>query len=64
MPQTVRIAATKFMLSPNQTWLKPGSIVHQTEQWLVLLKELCGLSQDEIRTYKPDAGLILRQPRQ
>ena len=61
MPETVRIATAYYKPSRNQTSLKPDYFVHQTEEWLVFPHEICGLTEEEIRAYKPGAALILRE---
>lgn len=60
MPNTVGIATIYFKPSRNQTALQPDFFVHQTEAWLVFPHEICGLTPEEIRAFKPGAGLILR----
>jgi hypoxanthine phosphoribosyltransferase len=60
MPATIKVATAYYKPSRNQTALKPDYFVHQTEEWLVFPHEICGLTEDEIRTYKPGAAQILR----
>jgi len=60
MPGTVKIATAYYKPSRNQTNMIPDYYVHQTEEWLVFPHEICGLTEDEIRAYKPGALQILR----
>ncbi|MBV1907468.1 MAG: hypothetical protein KUG75_15455 [Pseudomonadales bacterium] len=59
MPKDIRVAAT---------WCKPNSLktgrpidfcIHETNQWLVLPYELSGLTQQEIRTHRPEIAPII-----
>ena len=59
MPRTVKIATAYYKPSRNRTSLRPDFFVHETEEWLVFPHELCGLTEEEIRTHKPGAGVIL-----
>ena len=59
MPQTVAIATVYWKPLRNQTALKPDFWVHETDDWLVFPHELCGLSEAEIREYKPQAEIVL-----
>ena len=60
MPREVRVATVYWKPSRNVTTLQPDFYVHQTEDWLVFPHEICGLTPEEIRAHKPEAGLILR----
>ena len=60
MPREVRVATVYWKPSRNVTTLQPDFHVHQTEDWLVFPHEICGLTPEEIRAHKPEAGLILR----
>ncbi len=62
MPRTVKVATVYYKPSRNQTAMEPDYYVHETEDWLVFPHEICGLSEDEIRSHKPGADLILRPP--
>lgn len=59
MPQDVRIASVYYKPARNQTAIRPDYFVHQTDEWLVFPHEINGLTVEEIRTHKPDAGAIL-----
>ncbi|MBC2668638.1 phosphoribosyltransferase [Novosphingobium piscinae] len=59
MPAEVRIATVYWKPARNRTALKPDFYLHQTDDWLVFPHELCGLSEEEIRRHKPQAGVIL-----
>ena len=61
MPETIKIATAYYKPSRNQTQLQPDFFVHETEEWLVFPHEICGLTEEEIRAYKPGAALILRE---
>ncbi|WP_420382485.1 phosphoribosyltransferase [Novosphingobium sp.] len=59
-PRAIRIATVYWKPKRNQTALQPDYYIHQTDEWLVFPHEICGLSEEEIRAHKPQAGLILR----
>jgi hypothetical protein len=61
MPDTVKVATAYYKPSRNQTALTPDFFVHETEDWLVFPHEICGLTEEEIRTHKPGAAIILRE---
>lgn len=59
MPREVRIATVYYKPKRNRTTLAPDFYVHQTDEWLVFPHELCGLTVEEIREHKPQAGIVL-----
>jgi hypoxanthine phosphoribosyltransferase len=59
MPREVRIATVYYKPKRNRTALRPDFYVHECDDWLVFPHELCGLSEDEIRVHKPQAGIVL-----
>lgn len=59
MPREVRIATVYWKPKRNRTALAPDFYVHETDEWLVFPHELCGLSAQEIRAHKPQAGIVL-----
>lgn len=59
-PREIRIATVYWKPKRNKTTLRPDFYVHETDEWLVFPHEICGLSDEEIRAHKPQAGLILR----
>lgn len=59
MPRDVRVATVYWKPKRNRTSLAPDFYVHETDEWLVFPHELCGLSPQEIRAHKPQAGIIL-----
>ena len=59
MPREVRIATVYWKPARNRTALTPDFYVHQTDGWLVFPHELCGLTTEEIREHKPQAGIVL-----
>ena len=59
-PREIRVATVYWKPGRNQTALRPDYYVHETEEWLVFPHEICGLTEEEIRAHKPQAGLILR----
>jgi hypoxanthine phosphoribosyltransferase len=61
MPRTVAIATVYYKPARNRTALTPDFYVHECDDWLVFPHELCGLSEDEIRAHKPQAGIVLDQ---
>ena len=63
LPETIRIACPWFKPSKNQTDVVPDYFVHETDQWLVFPHEINGLSEEEIKSGKPDMADILFQTR-
>jgi uncharacterized protein len=61
MPRTVKIGTVYFKPARNVTDLSPDFYVHQTDDWLVFPHEINGLTEDEIRTNKPGADIILQR---
>ncbi len=61
LPEQIRIATVYYKPSRNLTRVQPDFFVHETEQWLVFPHELCGLSDDELRTHKDFALPFLGQ---
>jgi len=59
MPSDVRVGTVYYKPGKNQTDRTPDYYVHQTEEWLVFPHELDGLSDEEIKTSKPDADLLM-----
>ena len=59
LPDTIRIACPWYTPNKNQTTLTPDYFVHETDQWLVFPHEINGLTEDEIRSGKPDMADIL-----
>lgn len=59
MPRDVRIGTVYWKPERNQTALQPDFFVHKCDDWLVFPHEICGLSEEEIRAHKPQAGIIL-----
>ncbi len=59
LPDTIRIACPWYKPNKNQTTLTPDYFVHETDQWLVFPHEINGLTEDEIRSGKPDMADIL-----
>ncbi len=59
LPDTIRIACPWYKPNKNQTTLIPDYFVHETDQWLVFPHEINGLTEDEIRSGKPDMADIL-----
>lgn len=59
MPADVRVGTVYYKPGKNQTDRIPDYYVHQTEEWLVFPHELDGLSDDEIKTSKPDADMLI-----
>lgn len=52
MPEDVRVAVPWFKPARNRTGRVPHFYLHETEDWLVLPYELCGLSESELREGK------------
>jgi uncharacterized protein len=59
MPTDVRVGTVYYKPGKNQTKRTPDYYVHKTEQWLIFPHELDGLSDEEIKTSKPDADMLL-----
>lgn len=60
MPRTVKIATVYYKPARNVTDLKPDYFVQRTDDWLVFPHEINGLTEEEIRTNKAGAKIILR----
>ena len=58
-PREIRIATVYWKPRRNKTTMQPDYYVHETDEWLVFPHEICGLTEEEIRAHKPQAGLIL-----
>lgn len=59
LPETIRVATVYYKPARNKTQLTPDYFVHETDDWLVFPHELQGLTDDEIRSHKPSAGVVL-----
>jgi len=60
LPHDIRIASVWYRPT-DRTIRPPEYFVHETNDWLILPYELCGLSIDEIYDHKPElAGIIDR----
>ncbi|MFK8048969.1 MAG: phosphoribosyltransferase [Halioglobus sp.] len=57
MPE-VKVATPYFKPDNNQTDMKPDFYLHETDRWLVFPHELHGLSDEEIRHYKPEVAAL------
>lgn len=55
----IRVAAPWYKPQRNQTDREPDYYLHQTGRWLVFPHELCGLSDAEIASNKPENSTIL-----
>ena len=60
MPRDIRIATVWYKPRRNITDLVPDFFVHETDRWLIFPHEIDGLTIEEIRLYKPEAAIILR----
>lgn len=60
MPSIVKIATVYYKSARNVTDLHPDYYVHETNDWLIFPHEINGLTDEEIRTHKHGAALILR----
>jgi hypoxanthine phosphoribosyltransferase len=56
----VKVATPYFKPGNNKTNFKPDFYLHETDSWLVFPHELHGLSEEEIRTHKPEV-MALRE---
>ncbi len=59
MPRDVRVGTVYYKPSKNLTDRIPNYFVHKTEDWLIFPHELDGLTDDEIRSSKPDADMLV-----
>ncbi len=59
MPEQIKIAALWERPAFNKSEIKPDFILHQTDDWLVFPYELKGLSEEEIRQYKPASAELM-----
>ncbi len=59
MPADTRVASLWYKPGHRRTEGKPDFYLHETEDWLVLPYELCGLSESELRSHKDWAFRIL-----
>ena len=61
MPEDVRVAVPYYKPSRNQTDRVPDYYLHETEQWIKFPHSVEGLSEEEIRTHRPELAEILAQ---
>lgn len=59
LPETIRVATVYYKPARNKTQLAPDYFVHETDDWLVFPHELQGLTDEEIRSHKPSADVVL-----
>lgn len=59
MPKNIRVASLWHKPKQNRTERVPDFYMHETDDWLVLPYELCGLSDEELRDNKSFALPIL-----
>ena len=52
MPDEIRVASLWYKPKHNRTDRKPDFFVHESDKWLVLPYELCGLTREELDTHK------------
>ncbi len=58
-PKDIRVAVVYYKPSSNQTNRVPDYFIHETDRWLVFPHELKGLTQEEIRRFKPTLEKII-----
>ncbi len=52
-PNQIRVATAYFKPLKNRTKIKPDYYIHETDEWLVFPHEMDGLTDDEIKQFKP-----------
>ena len=52
MPDEVRVASLWYKPKQNRTRRQPDFFVHESDSWLVLPYELCGLTNEELGAHK------------
>jgi len=62
-PSDIRVAVPYYKPSRNQTERVPDYYLHETEQWIKFPHSLEGLSDEEIRTHRPEIHALLEQAR-
>ncbi len=60
-PHDIRIAVPYYKPTRNETNIAPDYYLYETEQWLKYPHSLEGLSEEEIRTHRPELAAILDQ---
>lgn len=59
MPSDIRVAAAWHKPESLKTGRPADFFVHETNQWLVLPYEIGGLTEEEIRTFRPELAPII-----
>ena len=59
LPHDIRVATPWYKPSKNVTDREPDYFIHETDRWLVFPHELQGLSEEEVRSGKPEIADIL-----
>ena len=59
LPHNIRVATPWYKPSKNVTDRQPDYFIHETDRWLVFPHELQGLSEEEVRSGKPEIADIL-----
>lgn len=62
-PADIRVAVPYYKPSRNLTSRIPDYFVHETEQWIKFPHSVEGLSEQEIRTHRPELAAILAEAR-
>ena len=60
-PEDIRVAVPYFKPSRNQTDFVPDYYLHETERWLKYPYSLEGLTNDEIKSYRPEIYEIIKK---
>jgi len=58
-PHDIRIATVYYKPTKNKTDRTPDYYLHETDKWLVFPHEINGLTDEEIRQYKPRVAELL-----
>lgn len=61
MPDDVRVAVPYYKPSRNQTGRVPDFFLHETEEWIKFPHSVEGLTEEEIRSRRPELAEILAQ---
>lgn len=59
-PEQIRIAVPYYKPSRRQVELEPDYVIHETSDWLKYPHSLEGLSQEEMKQYRPEIYEIIK----
>ncbi len=61
-PRDIRVAVPWYKPTRNQTPRKPDYYLHETDRWLKFPHSLEGLTDEEIRTCRPEIWAAMNEP--